>query len=340
MMKSRNRTADLLKGVAVILMVQVHIVELFAQQSIFDSFAGSIFLFLGGPPAAPVFMTVMGYFIAKGSANISKSIVRGFKLIGFGLLLNFGLNFHLFIKIYNQTIVASQWPYLFGVDILFLAGLSIILISVFQKIFKKKLIIYILLIILIFLIPILLSYPENTGAISYFMALFYSDVWWSYFPVIPWLAYPVAGFLFYLVEPSINNIIKRRTYRVMIISISAIALILTIRYGISIASNLHAYYHHDFLYYLFVVNFMIFWSLLFNIITSFSKNYLTDYIEWMGRNVTVYYVIQWLIIGNIATGIYKTQNSVQLIIWFAVIIVITSLLTLLWNKRKKLLQFF
>jgi len=45
-MKSRNRTADLLKGVAVILMVQVHIVELFAQQSIFDSFAGSIFFFL------------------------------------------------------------------------------------------------------------------------------------------------------------------------------------------------------------------------------------------------------------------------------------------------------
>jgi len=84
-----NRNADLLKGVAVILMVQVHIIELFAQQSIFDSFAGSIFLFLGGPPAAPVFMTVMGYFIAKGNANISKSIVRGFKLIGFGLLLNF-----------------------------------------------------------------------------------------------------------------------------------------------------------------------------------------------------------------------------------------------------------
>jgi len=126
----------------------------------------------------------------------------------------------------------------------------------------------------------------------------------------------------------------------MIISISAITLILTISYGISISSNLHAYYHHDFLYYLFIINFMIFWSLLFNIITSFYKNYLTDYIEWMGRNVTAYYVIQWLLIGNIATGIYKTQNSVQLIIWFAAIIAITSLLTFLWNKRKSLMQFF
>ena len=80
MIISRNRTADLLKGVTVILMVQVHLVELFAQQQIFNSYMGSVLLFLGGPPAPPVFMAVMGYFIAFRNSNISKSILRGLKL--------------------------------------------------------------------------------------------------------------------------------------------------------------------------------------------------------------------------------------------------------------------
>ena len=332
MIVSRNRTADLLKGVAVILMVQVHIIELFAQQHIFDSFTGSVLLFLGGPPAAPVFMTVMGYFIAKGKGNISKSIIRGLKLIVLGLLLNFGLNFHLFVKIYNQTIVTSPWPYLFGVDILFLAGLSIIVLSVFQKTFKKKLLPYVLIIVFVFLISQLLPYPESSGAMSYFTAIFYSDSWWSYFPVIPWLVYPVTGYIYYLIEPSVINFLKKRTYKMLIFAISGIILVITISYGVKIASNLHAYYHHNFIYYLFTLNFMVFWTILFQAITSFSKNHFSNYIEWMGKNVTAYYVIQWLIIGNIATGLYKTQNSIQIIIWFLAIVIATSLLTFLWNR--------
>ena len=327
-MKSRNRTADFLKGVAVILMVQVHLIELFAKQQIFESDIGSILLFLGGPPAAPVFMAVMGYFIAKGNSNISKSIIRGLKLIGGGLLLNFGLNFHLFIKIYNQTIVTSPWPYLFGVDILFLAGLSIILLSLFKRIFKNNPFPYVIIIGLIFLTQ-LLPYPKELGAISYFNALFYSNVWWSYFPVIPWLAYPLTGYVFYLIEPQINNFIKSNNYKIIILSITSIFLIFSISYGIIVAANLHLYYHHDAIYYLFVLNFMIFWSVLSSIITSLLSNVITDFIEWMGKNVTVFYVIQWLIIGNIATALYKTQSGIQLTTWFLGIVFFTSFLTFL-----------
>jgi len=329
---SRNRTADLLKGIAVLLMVQVHIIELFAQQSIYDSFAGSILLFLGGPPAAPIFMTVMGYFIASGNSKLSTSILRGLKLIGAGLLLNFGLNFHLFIKIYNETIVTSPWPYLFGVDILFLAGLSIIILAIMQKVAKQKIVPYILLVVIIFLIPKLLPYPESAGTMSYVTALFYSESWWSYFPIIPWLVYPLTGFLFYIIEPYLTDLIKKRISTILLLSISGVILVFTISYGIKTASKLHIYYHHNYIYYLFTLNFMIFWSVLCMIITSFSSNHISQFIEWMGKNVTVFYVIQWLLIGNIATGIYKTQSGIQVTIWFIVILIITSFLTFLWIK--------
>ena len=108
----RNITADLLKGIAVILMIQVHIVELFAQQEIFDSYLGKILLFLGGPPAAPVFMTVMGYFIAKQNKPLKLNLIRGIKLILLGFVLNIGLNFHLFIKIIRGEFLINPWPYL------------------------------------------------------------------------------------------------------------------------------------------------------------------------------------------------------------------------------------
>ena len=63
----RDGTADLLKGFAVLFMIQVHIMEQFATPDIFNSSIGKISMFLGGPPCAPVFMAVMGYFLAKSS---------------------------------------------------------------------------------------------------------------------------------------------------------------------------------------------------------------------------------------------------------------------------------
>ena len=64
-MANRTQTADLLKGIAVILMIQVHIIELFANHTIFNSDYGKLLLFLGGPLVAPIFSILFGYFIAS-----------------------------------------------------------------------------------------------------------------------------------------------------------------------------------------------------------------------------------------------------------------------------------
>ncbi|MEI7897648.1 MAG: heparan-alpha-glucosaminide N-acetyltransferase domain-containing protein [bacterium] len=58
-----NGTADLLKGIAVLFMIQVHIMEQFASPDTCNSLIGKISMFLGGPPCAPVFLAVMGYFL-------------------------------------------------------------------------------------------------------------------------------------------------------------------------------------------------------------------------------------------------------------------------------------
>jgi len=95
---NRIQTPDLLKGVAVILMIQVHLMVLFAHQNIYYGPVGTLSLFLGGVPAAPVFMIMMGYFLACRRKAPAIMMVRGMKLFFVGILLNIGLNAHL---IYN-----------------------------------------------------------------------------------------------------------------------------------------------------------------------------------------------------------------------------------------------
>ena len=134
----RNQTADLLKGLAVIFMIQVHIMELFAKQEIYDGIAGKISLFFGGPPCAPIFMAVMGYFLFSSNKKTSYYLTRGCILFFGGILLNIGLNFNLLYHIFFAGYDINPFNYIFGVDILPLAGMSVVLIGLLKFVFKKN----------------------------------------------------------------------------------------------------------------------------------------------------------------------------------------------------------
>ena len=330
--KKRNQTADLLKGLAVILMIQVHLMELFAQPAIYSSWIGKISLFLGGPPAAPIFMVVMGYYFALSKRSLSSNIFRGLKLILLGFVLNLGLNMNLFIKIAEGTIQTSPWPYVFGVDILFLAGLSIIILSLFKKLFKLKLAPYLILLSVIFLLQ-LFDFQTSTDAyFPYIQAYFFgNEIWWSYFPLIPWLAYPTTGLILFIILSEIKS--RNQLYRYLLI-ISGIFSFVFIGYGVNISANLPAYYHHGWVFYLFTISFLIFYAIIIELVSNQTESKLNKWVAWLGVNVTAAYVVQWLFIGNIATEIYRTQGIIQLVFWFLASIIVTAAGVFLWNKIK------
>ena len=59
------------------------------------------------------------------------------------------------------------------------------------------------------------------------------------------------------------------------------------------------------------------------------------YIKWIGKNITVVYIIQWIIIGNIATEIYKTVAVPSyLLLCFIAVSAISSGFCYLWVKIK------
>lgn len=324
---------DLLKGLAVLLMIHVHLMELFALPQIYNSTWGKISLFLGGPPAAPVFMAVMGYFLAISGAGTVSTIGRGFRLIVYGFLLNTGLNLHLFYHIFTGQSSLSPLPYFFGVDILFLAGLSIIIIALFQLILRDKVLLW--SIAMLFVASATTFLPAGDGNNSwsdYLLAYFYKATWWSYFPLFPWLAYPLAGYCFKLVSDRFSHTDIPRTKLVLLALVLLIPLAVFFPFGFKITTDLHAYYHHSVSYFLWALLFLAAWAFLFHIIIKYlPENPVVKYLQWTGQHVTAFYVFQWLIIGNLATAFYKSVSAIQLLFWFAGITILTSFLVWLYR---------
>lgn len=332
-MPPRIGTSDLLKGSAVLLMVQVHLAELFAQPAILDTAIGKGSLFLGGPPAAPVFMAVMGYLLAVQPRATGHLLQRGLRLILLGFLLNIGLNLRLLVRICNHTLNVNPWEYVLGVDILFLAGVSLMVIVLLQRWLGNRFWIYLILAIGAAAIsPIFSRAMIREGWTRYVFAFLGGDYRWSYFPVFPWLAYPLLGYSFGRFAAKPVPMLMDHQGRIAIAVLSAVVLIATVRFGWTIASVLPRYYHHDVRFFLWGMVFLIFWGSLFSLLEEdFGGHASLCYLKWVGKNVTAFYVLQWLIIGNIATSLFKSQHLAELILWYPSVLLVVSVLVYLLN---------
>ncbi len=348
MLDHRFVLPDLLKGLAVLMMIQVHITELFAVPSFYAGLAGKTSLFLGGVPAAPLFMAAMGFFIGYGrikhnrpveteTSRVGKSVLRGIKLIGLGFLLNIGLNLHLFYKIYTGTFQLDPLPYLFGADILFMAGIAVIAIPIVMKVFRNSVIVLFAIALLFPVVSDLMpTYTGNSVFIKYLMAYIHSNEWWSYFPLFPWLAYPFLGAAIGRLHVDNHDALQKSGKNALVFFAALIPFIIFARVGFQVSSYLPEYYHHGIIFFFWAVSFMVIITMGTYILLRYFtvNNIVIKYLAWTGKNVTAFYIIQWLIIGNIATAIYKTQEPAALLIWFIGITIVVSALAWLWGNRR------
>lgn len=322
-------------------MIQVHILELFATQDIFNSSLGKVVLFLGGPPVAPVFIVVFGYFIAQSKKSTTKLFNRGLKIILLGLLLNIALNFNLIISVNKGLFDINLLPYIFGADILPLAGLSIISIALLKKALDRSIILVVVFsMISAFLGTFLLDYNTEQPILKYVFSFFYGISAWSYFPLFPWLSYALAGFSFFKIQQQVDfNWLNKPVLKIILGALFILFFTLSINYAITISSDLPVYYHHGLIFFLWVISFLCFYSFFMNEIDKLLGTTLVfKYLKWLGENITFIYVIQWIIIGNIATEIYKTISlPFYLVLWFVGVTTVSSGICYLWIRIKKTL---
>lgn len=326
----REPLPDFLRGVAILFMIQVHLTELLLIDKPEYQMYIKISYFLGGIPAAPVFITFMGYFLDRSKASIKKEIKHGFGLIGLGLLLNILLNLSLIYRYIQKEIDVNILHYLFGVDILIFAGFSYLILSILKRIIKRN-ILFLLMIIFIYMLQYFLQNIQlESEEGRYLLSIFYRNVEWSYFPLIPWLAFPLFGM--YLRRTVLLKKFIDKKLSSGVAALYVILSIILINYGVSKSQDLNSYYNHNlffFFYSVFILAGLI--KFLTTFYFKFSENLLVNYIRWLGKNVTIVYIFQWIIIGNIATYLYKALFIQDILIIFLLIMFSISICTYLYN---------
>ncbi len=324
----RRKELDLARGLAVVFMVAVHVLETFADNSVVNSAAGYIIEFLGEAPAAPVFMFLMGAGIVyskKSSASVL--LKRGCLLVVLGYLLNvlrdtlpnvWALVFHL------QEHFPDDWKYeIISVDILPFAGLALIFFSFVKKVRMKKWVLAAL--------PAVFSAVNILTAsikVERYVPMALSGLLWgsssiSFFPFLSWILYPVAGYFFGSVLIRCAN--KTQLYFIMLFSgLSVYVLLMFVNLDGLYFNGVFSeeYYHQGMLYGLKTLGFVIFWiGLLFFASKFFTGTAEKILIRW-SRHVTPFYFIQWIIIGHLALLI--DEHSVSYLHLFILILAVTA----------------
>ncbi len=140
--QERVYAVDLARGLAVGFMIWVHVLLTYSTPEVVNSIFGIIIGFLGSPPAAPVFMTLMGLsFYYSRNKDLKSGIRRGLQIILFGYLLNF---FRGVLPVYMTGLlspskaagipaaVADYTDAFLELDILQFAGLAFIVMSLIR----------------------------------------------------------------------------------------------------------------------------------------------------------------------------------------------------------------
>ncbi len=328
----RSRTADFLKGVALMAMVQVVLTEFFATQNLLNSILGKASLFLGGAPAAPVFLTIMGYYLAHNKKPFFTLIARGMKLISLGFLVNIGRSAPQLYDILTGVSNGNPLPYIFGVDILILAGLSVIAMALVIRIFNGHVLLYLGLILIFLFLQYIIPPVEKYYPTSYSLPYFYGKYEGAYFPFIPWFAYVLAGYTFYQFKHFfVADGFKHSTkVQILLIIVSGLFLLLSLPFGFNVTIRPMLFAHHGLLFFLFCVNFLFWWLLSAHSIIKRVNNFITRYLEWIGKNVTVFYIFFMIVAGNLSAW-QKKGDLLWLFVVFAGLMSITSLLV--WGYK-------
>jgi hypothetical protein len=146
----------------------------------------------------------------------------------------------------------------------------------------------------------------------------------------------LTGFLFQKREAFIRAFSQRHQLATMVLLLLIfIGVAVFARFGIETTINLSRYYHHNWAFILWTLGVNVLWiSGIRLVVLRFNDFPLIVFLRWLGENITVFYIIQWIIIGNIATAIYQTQELSRFGFWFGSIFLATIGITLLYERVK------
>lgn len=333
----RQFELDIARGLAVIFMVFVHVMIVFSNEHVYDTLYGQTVDIVGGVPAAPVFMFLLGVgVIYSRKADAITYLKRG----GLLFLGGYGLNIlrtvipELVLTMQNRsTSELSLWQNvyygLFNVDILQFAGLAFVFFALVKYMkFDIKIIIGLGIIFGLFNIFV----PHETISMANTMfapitSLFIGgNEGLSYFPFLTWIAYPIAGYVFayYFIQTENKNAFYKR------LSIMSVLVFLSYVSGVFLFSwptgyeSEASYYFHGGVLNVVYISFILVWISVLYFISPAIEGTAKRFLEKTSKYVSNIYFIHWVMIGFLTLFIERESIGLIALVLLTLLIFVVS----------------
>jgi len=333
----RIKEFDVARGFTVLIMPGVHVILMYGNTITQAAWPGKLFGFLAEGPGAPLFMFLMGVSFGFSTRVSRKAVIkRSLQLAVLGYLLNFFKftclqAFHLLPQRFMDDYGINKGSdgvltLLTTGDILQFAAIALLIIQLISTLPRP------FLMALICVGCVIAISPLHTGMRAHYLTdLFTAEHGLIFFPVFPWLAYPLCGYcMIYLLRRGNAFTICRNTGVLLL----AFSLFLSVYCHISITSDFYRSQPAATLYHIAVV---LLWLYACHMAVRYAPaTRVCTLLYWLSRNILPLYCIQWVLVcWLLPIAGYKASSISRTLIWIVFITSLTSCILLCFQYLKQ-----
>jgi uncharacterized membrane protein len=329
---SRIRSLDLARGFTVLCIPAIHSMLLYSQPLVRETLIGKMLKLIAEGPGAQLFMCLMGIYLSVAKTTSQRVVLmKGIIVFIAGYALNM-LKFvmpnafgWLPLGLMNDLEITNDgnawWKLLLIGDIFHFAALALLLIGWIKQYKAYPYLAIVAVLIVLIISPLLWDVQTGWLVIDEFLKLIGVQPPRVFFPLFPWLVYPLSGL-------TIGYFLKRNaeeTFRVLR-DLGIILLLLPVGYHWLFPLNEPVSFYRtetpetlSHMGIVFVSLFVWYWMSEW-----VPGNRLFDVLQYSSRQITRLYIIQWIIIMWLLPAVGYQQHQLGTSI---LIIIVTTVLT-------------
>jgi uncharacterized membrane protein len=338
---TRIKSLDLARGFTVLCIVPVHAMLLYSRPAVYPTLIGQLLAFIAEGPGAPLFMVLMGISFAFKEQHRLADVL---KKAGLLLLAGYALNWVKFVLPYRLGLLPislladlqarDAWTLLGIGDILQFAAPALVVLYAITRFRRYWLIALAVAALVCWLAPLVWDAHSGCPVLNYLLQLATGQPPRTFFPLFPWLVYPLVGL-------ALGRWMKRdaaHTFRDcgwMGGALIALGRLFSAAYPQLPATTFYRTYPHETMEHAGIVLLALYtWDLLYRYV---RPNLFWRILTYSSKHVTQLYLIQWPLIFLWLPVIgYQRLGLLATIAVMVPMMAATYFLSALLQKRKTL----